>query len=201
MKTQAFARSSALSAIPNGSPARQGTGAIHRPVRTSLKPSGLLTKEAMSAAADGAIPDPYPLVSALYRSTLYQKGPITALPFVPIMRQMNTFETGNTMDWFRARKSSLVLVKNELIKATLIYWEPGKASSIHGHPKGGCVFRILRGNLREKRYAPHSDPELLAVSTYRPGSLAYIDDEMAFHAVENPFPSAALSLHVYTPGM
>ena len=72
---------------------------------------------------------------------------------------------------------------------------------IHGHPAGGCVFKVLQGTIEEKRYTSTINPELIAISKYQKGNMAYIDDQMAYHAVGNPFSTSAISLHVYTPGL
>lgn len=45
---------------------------------------------------------------------------------------------------------------------------------------------------------PDERQELLAVSNFNNTAMAYIDDEMAYHAVGNPFDEPAISLHAYT---
>ena len=71
---------------------------------------------------------------------------------------------------------------------------------MHGHAQGGCVFKVLKGSVQEKRYTPDAEQKLLATSRFEEQAMAYIDDEMAYHAVGNPFDEPAISLHVYTPG-
>jgi predicted metal-dependent enzyme (double-stranded beta helix superfamily) len=99
------------------------------------------------------------------------------------------------------KETNHVLIQNEWLKVVLIHWKPGKYSSIHGHPSGGCVFKVLQGTLEEKRYTTGEDPKLLATSKYEKNSIAYIDDHMAYHAVGNPSNASAISIHVYTPGI
>ena len=103
------------------------------------------------------------------------------------------------MQWLTQQENtSFTLLDNHLAKVVLIHWPPGKVSSIHGHPTGGCMFKVLSGSVEELRYTPSESPKLLAKSTYHPGSMAYLDDRLGYHAVGNPFEESAVSLHVYT---
>jgi predicted metal-dependent enzyme (double-stranded beta helix superfamily) len=90
-----------------------------------------------------------------------------------------------------------VLISDHLFELVLIHWKPGKVSDIHGHPGGGCLFKVLQGKLEEVRYTPEKSPRLIATASYRSGSMAYIDDRIAYHQVGNPYGSSAISLHVY----
>jgi predicted metal-dependent enzyme (double-stranded beta helix superfamily) len=89
-----------------------------------------------------------------------------------------------------------VLIRNKFIKVVLIHWKPGTESSLHGHPGGGCVFKVLHGQLREKRYVPATE-KLMKVNKFQQGNTAYIDDKRAYHIVGNPFQSSAISIHAY----
>jgi predicted metal-dependent enzyme (double-stranded beta helix superfamily) len=91
-------------------------------------------------------------------------------------------------------------MNNDLLKVVLIHWKPGKVSNIHGHPSGGCVFKMLHGKVEELRYSTGEDQKIISSNGYRKGSIAYIDDRLGYHAVGNPFGSSAVSLHAYTPG-
>jgi len=95
-------------------------------------------------------------------------------------------------------KKSHVIADNDILKVVLIPWQSGKIGSIHGHPNGGGVFKVLQGSIEELRYTSDSSPQLLSTSVYHTGGMAYIDDSIGQHAVGNPFKTPALSLHVYT---
>jgi len=135
------------------------------------------------------------------KGTFYKnRAPYNALQFVPVLKGFN-LKDGNRKK--RIAENPLhrnILINNDLLKVVLIYWNPGDYSPVHGHPAGGCVFKVLSGKLEEKRYSPDADQRLLAVSKYHTGSMGYIDDVMAYHAVGNPFKEPAISIHAYTPG-
>ena len=165
-----------------------------------LRRYSLLTEEAAAETAAGRIPDLETVCNDLYHTFLLHDAPWTALQFVPVLNKLTGLDPLDAERFLENPKTNHVLVRHALLKVVLIHWKPGSISSIHGHPKGGCVFRVLQGSLVEKRYSPDDTQRLLAVGTYREGSMAYIDDSMAYHAVANPFNTPAISLHVYTPG-
>ncbi len=91
---------------------------------------------------------------------------------------------------------SLVLVHSEVMKLTLIKWTPGQSSKIHGHPEGGCIFKVLHGVLTEARY--DTLDEMRSQSILFKNAVNYIDDQMGFHKVSNHTDRVAYSIHLYT---
>ena len=82
----------------------------------------------------------------------------------------------------------------------LIRWEPGASCNVHGHAVGGCIFKVLHGKISEKRYSAGDKKELISENTCYKDNIAYIDDLIGLHSVENPYDSPAITLHLYTPG-
>lgn len=135
------------------------------------------------------------------KGTFYKnRAPFKALQFVPVLKGFSLQDRDQKKRIAENPAHRHILIQNGLLKVVLIYWNPGDYSPIHGHPAGGCVFKVLSGKLEEKRYSPDTEQHLLAVSKYRTGSMGYIDDIMAYHAVGNPFKEPAISIHAYTPG-
>lgn len=126
------------------------------------------------------------------------QGLCSALKFVPSLCDMPTFNREQLKLVFNTDEQlNNVLMDNDLIKIVLIQWPPNRYGKIHGHPKGGCILKVLSGKIEEKRYTPSNEPILLSTSTFHEKSMAYIDDDMAYHAVGNPFNESAYSIHVY----
>lgn len=165
-----------------------------------LNKESLLTPNAIFQMATGQIPDLWNICLELANTFYNYKAPYSAIQFVPVMQQVQPLNKKQVSQFLKNPETRQVLVDNDLIRIVLIHWKPGKVSNIHGHPKGGCVFKVLQGKLEELRHAPDPSHKLLSSSTYRAGSMAYIDDKMGFHQVGNPYGSSAISLHVYTPG-
>ncbi len=161
---------------------------------------GVLTEAAAEEMAAGRIPDLEQICRELNDTFRQGTGEHSALKFIPILKKLTGFDEAATARLLENPKTSHVLVQNDQLKLVLIHWVPGKFSSIHGHAQGGCVFKVLKGRLQEKRYTPDEAQQLLAVSNFENQGMAYIDDEMAYHAVGNPFDESAISLHAYTPG-
>ena len=160
----------------------------------------LLTREAKAEMRAGNIPNLEHICKALYDTFFQSITSASALQFVPVLQKLIDLDSVEVARFIQNPQTNHVLVKNQLLKVILIHWEPGKTSSIHGHAKGGCVFKVLHGKLEEKRYMDGADhtPQLVASSTFQNGSMAYIDDRMGYHSVGNPFDTPAISLHVYT---
>ena len=120
---------------------------------------------------------------------------VHALDLIPALADVINLSLADLNSIFGKEDTSRILVQNEILKATLIGWKPGKTSSIHGHPKGGCVFKVLHGNLKEVRY--NLEEETLSKSIISKGGIGYIDDSIGLHAVSNAFDVPAISLHIY----
>ena len=168
--------------------------------RLQVTKETLLTQDAYIQMAAGLIPDLWDACRDLYSTFFENHSPFSALKFVPVMQRLQAIEKTQFQHFIKNRETRHVLVDNKLITVVLIHWKPGKVSSIHGHPKGGCVFKVLQGKLEELRYSADTTQNLLSSNGYRSGSIAYIDDKLGYHAVGNPFGSSAISLHAYTPG-
>jgi hypothetical protein len=161
----------------------------------------LINPKALYQMSSRQLPDLWEVCHQLYHTFFENNASFNALQFIPVLKNMLSIDPVDIERFKQNPETNHVLVQNELLKVVLIHWKPGKYSDIHGHPAGGCVFKVLHGRIEEKRYTPDTKAKLLAVSTYERGSMGYIDDHMAYHAVGNPFDSAAVSLHVYTPGI
>ena len=178
----------------------QGIKQTYESISHKIKMYGLLTAEARGQMIKREIPDLLEVCDKLQYSFENHSAPYNALQFSSILssvKDLSAFELGNFLN---NPQSNHVLIDNDLLKVVLIRWEPGKVSSIHGHPAGGGVYKVLFGSIEEMRYTTGESPQLLSVSQYHKGSMSYIDDTLGFHAVGNPFKTPAISLHAYTYG-
>lgn len=164
------------------------------------RPKGLLTDEAAAEIARGGIPDMTQVCLDLYRTFLKTGGAHSAAQFIPILKELQAIDSSELKRIVQNPETRHVLVHNALLKVVLIHWKPGTFSDVHGHPRGGCVFKVLNGSIEEKRYTTDGSQQLISVSTLHTNGMAYIDDNMAYHAVGNPYDTSAISLHAYTPG-
>lgn len=165
-----------------------------------LEPGELLTPKALYQLTNGEIPDLWDLFIELYDTFYTNTAPYSGMQFVPALKNLASLNSFEIQKFLNNAETNHVLIHNELFKVVLIHWKPGKYSDIHGHAEGGCVFKVLHGRIEEKRFTPDNTSQLLEVNPLQKDDMAYIDDQMAYHAVGNPFDSSAISLHVYTPG-
>lgn len=101
----------------------------------------------------------------------------------------------------------------------LLCWGEGHGSAIHDHADAHCFMKILQGSLSEVRFSwpngrdgedgreasAEDNVNLLPMTelsrTVLPmNSVAYINDSLGLHRVENPsYTDKAVSLHLYCP--
>lgn len=170
-------------------------------IRRPVSVPGLLQEKAKSHMDLGLIPDMQTLCEDIYLTKYLQTDPPSALNFVPVMRDFEISDDRELIGFHNNPENNYVLVQNEYVKIVLIRWEPGAVSSIHGHASGGCVVKVLQGRILENRYTTDGENRLLSSGTYYKDNIVYIDDNLGYHSVGNPFREAAISLHVYTPGL
>jgi len=84
----------------------------------------------------------------------------------------------------------------ENVSVYVISWKPGDASPIHAHPEGGCIMKILQGDLFEEKVDVKT-LEIIAEDLHGVGDTAYIDNAIAYHKITNIGSLNAVSLHVY----
>ncbi len=173
---------------------------VYANTQTQITPENLLTTDAYISMAAGLIPDLWKVCHNLFQTFFINQAPFSAVQFIPVLENLHAIDGEEVIRFIKNRETRHILVENELMKVVLIHWKPGKVSAIHGHPKGGCAFKVLQGKLEELRYSADSSQKLLSSNGYRAGSIAYIDDRLGHHAVGNPFGSSAISIHAYTPG-
>lgn len=147
--------------------------------------------------ASGQIPDLHEFCTSMVRAYDRMEVIYSAKQFAEEMQQVPALDQEQVNRFIRNPENRQVLASNHQFELVLIHWKPGKASDIHGHPGGGCLFRLLQGKLEELRYTPGYSRKLLSTNSYRSGDMTYIDNHMAYHQVGNPYGSSAISLHLY----
>lgn len=158
------------------------------------------TEKAFLDMSMGRIPDFVSLYYNLSEIIVSEGAPLSAIQFLPVLRTFTIENKTEIKNFISNPETNHVIVQNDLVKIVLIRWEPGSECNIHGHAEKGCVFKVLKGKIVEKRFSADDVQRQLAQGTYEKGSIAYIDDLMGLHCVGNPFTEPAITLHMYTPG-
>ncbi len=119
----------------------------------------------------------------------------SAIQFITAFNQIPVFNKSEINRYLNNKDMRHVLISNKFFELILIHWKPGKVSEIHGHSGKSCLFKVLYGRLEEVFYSPDKNSNILGCTSHRNGSISYIDDNMAYHQVSNPYGSSAISLH------
>ncbi|KAM7343464.1 cysteine dioxygenase 1 isoform 2-T2 [Cochliomyia hominivorax] len=115
---------------------------------------------------------------------------------------------------------NLVDAGNGKFNLMILCWGEGQASTIHDHADSHCFMKMLKGDLVETRYSwpqtedqhdeqhiheednyeNHDALQVLGQRTMGLNDVAYINDNLGLHRVENPSHSdTSVSLHLYCP--
>tara|TARA_B110001469_G_scaffold73793_1_gene69994 strand:+ start:4874 stop:5272 length:399 start_codon:yes stop_codon:yes gene_type:complete len=91
-------------------------------------------------------------------------------------------------------KKNLVYRDNNF-EMFVVCWLPNQETKIHNHPEGGCLLKILEGNMIEELYDKNfvlQEKNNLVMSDVR-----YIDDSIGIHKMKNNKENT-ISLHIYS---
>jgi len=158
---------------------------------------GEINHEAFFQMAEGQLPDLRELSLTLAGIMHGGRAPETAKDLLPLLNELPPLDEHEVKGLQKLSATRFVLISGERFELVLNHWKPGRATDIHGHPSGGCIFRLLHGKVEEIRYAPGPSRKFLGFVSYKNGDLGNIDNDTALHQVGNPYGRSAVSIHIY----
>jgi cysteine dioxygenase len=118
-----------------------------------------------------------------------------------LLENNNILSSYNSNDWKQyiffdkqEYKKNLVYRDNNF-EMFVVCWFPNQETKIHNHPEGGCLLKILEGNINEELYDKNfvlQENNNLVMSDVR-----YIDDSIGIHKMKNNKENT-ISLHIYS---
>ena len=87
-----------------------------------------------------------------------------------------------------------ILFKNKILEIIIITWNTDQKSPIHGHPDGGCLLKVLKGNINEHFY---SKKNKLIKNKLNTNDISYIHNDYGKHLIVNNSDEIAVTLHIY----
>lgn len=97
--------------------------------------------------------------------------------------------------------SRRVLQRTEACELLLVCWLPGQVSRVHDHGGSSGVSWVVRGQLRETRFAWGGDRLLPHVRSEAEEGDFLLEQPETIHRIHNASRHGAVSLHVYAPPM
>lgn len=131
------------------------------------------------------------------KAQVNEKGLKNVLELQPLMSRYTANDWNDYLNRENGVPKTTVLFENEEFKFNLVYWNPFQKTSKHGHAGLGGIFKILSGNLLETRFDPIRTDWATTRQRYFKNAIATINDEEAYHIVENTNKYPAVSLHLY----
>lgn len=114
--------------------------------------------------------------------------------------ELNNFHNSYLNQFINLRdidKRRTMIYSNSKYEILLLKWYPYYESTIHDHPDNGCLFKLLQGELIEKRY--DKSLNLIDTNNLNKNSINYIDNNLFYHKIINNSDFISYSLHIYSP--
>ncbi len=87
--------------------------------------------------------------------------------------------------------------KKDLYDMFLIKWEPHCHTSIHNHPDGDCIMKILEGKIIEQRF--QNNDTCNEIKKLNINAISFMSDSLGLHRIINDNDTYSYSLHIYSP--
>ncbi|PVH75990.1 hypothetical protein DL98DRAFT_304728 [Cadophora sp. DSE1049] len=140
----------------------------------------------------------------------------TPKPHLPTLHTFLRSYTSSSTEWSKYAHANptkqytrnLITSVPGIFNLLLLVWTPGMRSPIHDHADSHCLMKIMKGSLRESRFAmpvrgKESGRETggeglreIARTDFKENKVAYISDKLGLHEILNPsLTEYAVSLH------
>lgn len=90
--------------------------------------------------------------------------------------------------------SKNMVFRNNKFEIIFISWYSNSIAPLHLHPKNGCILKVLKGKLQERRLFNN---EILEKTILKENDISYIDDTIGPHEITAL--NFSISMHIYSP--
>ena len=97
------------------------------------------------------------------------------------------------VDFDSEKYCKTVVHRVDQFEVMLICWLPHQQTPFHSHPANGCLMKILKGQLNEKRTKENGDKGIVLVKN----EVTFLG-EGEMHTITN-MEDRSISLHIYSP--
>ena len=95
----------------------------------------------------------------------------------------------------------ILIARNDVLDAYIIFWGRNSSTGIHDHPPGGCIAKVLDGELHESTYLNVDEKGLPSGSNIlSKNSVTNRVGRLFLHKIRNNLSdSISASIHIYFP--
>ena len=90
--------------------------------------------------------------------------------------------------------SKNIIYSNTIFEIIMISWLPGQYTKLHGHPKNGCLMKVLYGTLNEILFSTNKTYTETKINT---NEITFIKNNK--HIISNISNKCSISIHIYSP--
>ena len=121
------------------------------------------------------------------------KNGIKLKNMIEILKNYNGSDWKEYIKLNKIRYNRNIVYKNNNLELIIVTWNKNQSTEIHEHPKNGCLFKILQGNIDEYLYN-----DKIQFNNYKINDIKYIDNSIGKHKMIND-DEICISLHLYSP--
>jgi cysteine dioxygenase len=114
-----------------------------------------------------------------------------------ILKQYNGLDWNKYINIDKSDYNKKLIYKNNNFELFIITWMPNNGSKIHDHSSNGCILKILKGSLTEKRY--NNNLQHIKTNIIYKNNISFISNKICYHSINNNNKSISVSLHIYSP--
>ncbi|HSH04964.1 MAG TPA: cysteine dioxygenase family protein [Anaerolineae bacterium] len=133
--------------------------------------------------------------------------------------QLNHLQFRPYHSWSQDYYTRNLVARTDEYELLVLCWDEGQVTPIHNHQEQDCWMYLLEGQIMEKQYhvfdetgqelhleqvdqAILTNQQAISIkegshTILNPGQAAYINDDIALHALHNIHPGRSVTLHLY----
>ena len=104
----------------------------------------------------------------------------------------------DNLDFNQDKYKRHLLFTNNYLDCYILTWLPTQETAFHSHPTKGCIYKIISGQLLEKRRIDPSELSPIELLLTR-GQYHKICNDDGTHKMINTNTDKSISLHFYSP--
>jgi cysteine dioxygenase len=132
---------------------------------------------------------------------IVQNGLKTKSSLKSLLKEVNNYTGTDWKEYVKINKKCYnrgIFKKNDIMELVIITWDIDQNTPKHGHPMGGCIYKVIQGNINEHFYENMKTNDY-EIHKYKKDDSNYIDNSIGFHVMTNESKKVCVSLHIYSP--
>jgi hypothetical protein len=117
-----------------------------------------------------------------------------------ILKLLATYSSLDYQNYVKLNNNNynkIIVKENELLKLYVITWMKNQHTNIHNHPNGGCIMKVIHGQLTEIKYNKLKTISHTNLIKSNQTNIITNYNSLPYHQIINNFSPFSVSLHLY----